>query len=298
MRQLFIGVDGGGTKTVVRVEDEAGNVLGQAVDGPANIRISVDQAWQSINAALEKIFKSLGISLQSSGYELQAGMGLAGCELKSAYHQFLQVKHPFNRLTVASDAYTACIGAHGGQDGAIIIIGTGVVGFQIEQPHTSRAGGFGFPHDDQGGGAWLGLQAVSHALACHDGRAKKDALSKAVENYFDEDVSQLVSWANQANSTQFAILAPLVIEQAQRNEASAVHFMQRAAKHIDDIHAALQAAQHDQGDILPRVLCGGMAEWLRPYLSAGLQGCLRNAKAAPDKGAILLARNEMLLERA
>ena len=139
---------------------------------------------------------------------------------------------------------------------------------------------------------------MSHALACHDGRAKKDVLSNAVQNYFDEDISQLVSWANQANSTQFAMLAPLVIEEAQKHEESAVHLMRRAAKHIEDIHAALQAAQHDQGDVLPRVLCGGMAEWLRPYLSAGLQGCLRKAKAAPDKGAILLARNEMLLEQA
>ena len=50
-QHLFIGVDGGATKSIVRVEDETGRLLGKEIGGPANIRLSVDQSWQSIHSA-------------------------------------------------------------------------------------------------------------------------------------------------------------------------------------------------------------------------------------------------------
>ena len=40
-KNIFIGIDGGGTKTKLRMEDENGNLLAQSKGGPANIRLSV-----------------------------------------------------------------------------------------------------------------------------------------------------------------------------------------------------------------------------------------------------------------
>lgn len=292
MEALFIGVDGGGTKTIVSVEDEAGNVLGQASAGPANIRISVEQAWQSINTALEKILMPHGVSLTAPRIPLYAGMGLAGCEIQSAYDAFLAVKHPFKKLMLASDAYTACLGAHNGRDGAIIIAGTGVIGFQIEHNHSSRVGGWGFPHDDQGGGAWLGLQAVSHALSCYDGRLAETALAKAIYHYFGADVPALISWANQANSTVFAELAPVVIAQVQAGDPDAVALLQRAANYIEQIDVALRAAQVDKHKLLPRVLLGGISEFIKPYLSIQSRDVFTEKLASPDKGAVLMVKKQ------
>lgn len=292
MEALFIGVDGGGTKTVVSVEDEAGNVLGTAVAGPANIRISVEQAWQSINLALENILSSHAVSLTAPSIPLYAGMGLAGCEIKSAYDAFLAVKHPFKTLLLTSDAYTACLGAHGGHDGAIIIVGTGVIGFQIENEHTSRVGGWGFPHDDQGGGAWLGLHAISHALCCYDGRLPESALAKSIYQHFKNDISTLISWANQANSSMFAELAPIVIAQMQAGESTAVALIKQAAQEVEKIDTALIAAQRDKQKILPRTLLGGISEFIQPYLSIERRNMLTCKQASPDKGAILMVKKQ------
>lgn len=45
MRRVFlVGIDGGGTKTQVRIEDESGQLIGQAKGGPGNIRSSVSQS--------------------------------------------------------------------------------------------------------------------------------------------------------------------------------------------------------------------------------------------------------------
>ncbi|MBV8802511.1 MAG: hypothetical protein JO131_06045, partial [Gammaproteobacteria bacterium] len=52
-QDIFIGVDGGGTKSKVRVEDSNHQIIGQAMGGAACIRISVDESWQAIYSALE-----------------------------------------------------------------------------------------------------------------------------------------------------------------------------------------------------------------------------------------------------
>ncbi|HEX2549057.1 MAG TPA: BadF/BadG/BcrA/BcrD ATPase family protein, partial [Gammaproteobacteria bacterium] len=151
-QDIFIGVDGGGTKSKIRIEDKDGNVLGQAVGGPANIRISVENAWRSIYSTIRDILAPLNITLENPDYRFHACFGLAGCEVTDAYHAFLQESHPFQTLELISDAHAACVGAHLGQDGAIIIVGTGVVGYQALSDINSRVGGWGFPHDDEGGG--------------------------------------------------------------------------------------------------------------------------------------------------
>ncbi len=154
----------GQQKCTVRVEDEAGRLLGRETSGQANIRLSVSHAWQSIYTALEKILLPLNIALRDKRFCFHAGMGIAGCEIPVAYQAFLNQAHSFTTLVVTSDAHTACLGAHGGNDGAIIIVGTGVVGFQVESQHTVKVGGWGFPHDDEIGACTRALHAVGMTL--------------------------------------------------------------------------------------------------------------------------------------
>lgn len=291
---LFIGVDGGATKCIVRVEDEQGQLLGRETSGVANIRISVEQAWQSIHSALTRILQPLQISLDDTHFEFHAGMGLAGCEVVEAYQAFIQYPRPFQTLIVVSDAYTACLGAHGGEDGAIIIAGTGVVGMQIQAGKVTQVGGWGFPHDDEGGGAWLGLQAIKVTLQYLDGRQPYSHLAQAIYAHFKEKKDQLVAWANQANSTQFAELAPFVIQQANAGDVTAIHLLQQAAQAINQINQALRAQAACE---LPCAFLGGLAPYLLPYLDAHLQSHLTPCLAPPDAGAVLLVRQFLANKR-
>lgn len=289
-KDLFIGVDGGASKCVVRVEDANGHLLGQTTSGSANIRISVSQTWESINLALEKILQTLKIEPQDK-IHFHGGMGLAGCEMPEAYQSFLNYPHPFKTLIVSTDSHTACLGAHGGQDGAIIIIGTGVVGFQIEEGVSSKVGGWGFPSDDEGGGAWLGLEAVKHTLQWYDGRTVSSGVSQAVFDHFNRDIDQLVSWSNLATSTAFASLAPLVIEQSQFGDQVAIQLLKEAALAINKVASALLKKQTRHQQPLPCALVGGVAPFLTPFLEPALSERLYPCQAAPDMGAMMLLRN-------
>ncbi len=62
-----------------------------------------------------------------------------------------------------------------------------------------RSAAGGFPHDDEGGGAWLGLQAVRLTFQWLDHRLEKAPLMTDVFAYFDNDLNHFVTWANPRN---------------------------------------------------------------------------------------------------
>ncbi len=290
VQDIFIGVDGGGTKSKIRIEDQYGKILGQAVSGPANIRLSVDQAWHSIYAGIHTALELVGLELQDTAYHFHIGLGLAGCEVREAYNDFLSRSHPFKTIQLASDAYVACVGAHELQDGAIIIVGTGVVGYQIEHQHQSKVGGWGFPHDDEGGGAWLGLEAAKLTFQWLDHRIEKSALVEDIFAFFNQDIATLTTWANQANATEFARLAPIVINHSQQEEIQAVRLMKKAAHAVDRISAALIKLQKKESQI-PCCLFGGVAPFIEPWLGEELRARLVPRKLDANGGAILMIKN-------
>jgi glucosamine kinase len=290
--QFFVGVDGGASKCTVRIEDEAGRLLGRTTGGPASIRLSVEEAWEAIYAAIAMILGPLGMRIDDGRYHWHVGMGLAGSELPDACHAFQQKRHPFETLIVTSDAHIACLGAHAGNDGAIMIVGTGAVGFQVAQGQTTKVGGWGFPHDDEGSGAWLGLEAVRLTFRWLDGRGPASHLTDAVYAHFGHDIPRLVTWANRANSTAFAGLTPLIVQQAKMGDAMARGLLERAASAMGKIHAALLAKQptSPEGIALPCALVGGMSRFLVPYMEPGLHARLSSCQLTPDAGAALLVR--------
>ena len=290
-RDIFVGVDGGATKTIVRVENAVGEILGQGQGGPANIRLSVEGSWQSINDALKEALAPSGLRLDDGQHRFYCGAGLAGTEVTAACDQFLNAPHSLARLILKSDGYTSCLGAHGGRDGALIAIGTGTVAFRIEEGQESRAGGWGFPHGDEGSGSWLGVEAVRLTLHWLDDRREPSPLLESVYAHFDHDLMRLVIWANQANATQFAQIAPLVVEHVKGETPLAVTLIQQAAREIDRLGAALAAQSGNP--TLPCSLLGGLAPFIEPWLGESLRSRLAPCESDSVSGALLMIRKAL-----
>lgn len=288
---IFIGVDGGGTKTIARVEDSEGALLGQGRGGPANVRLSVQGSWHSVLEAVTRALESGGPDLGDARYRFCCGVGLAGTEVSSAATSFLETPHPFSRLALRSDGYISCLGAHGGQDGAIIAVGTGVVAYEVDEGREIQVSGWGFPHDDLGGGSWLGLQALRLTLEWLDGRREGSPLLSSVYAHFGDDLADVVAWACEAKATQFAQLAPLVIEHADRGTPLAHELIQQAAREIDRVGDAL--IRRANGKPLPCCLLGGLAPFLEPRLSSALRARLVSPRLDASQGALLMIRRSV-----
>ncbi len=293
-KDIYIGVDGGATNCRTYIEDANGGMLASANGGSANIRLSVDVCWNSVYSTIRDALNKIGLTLEDKTHNFHIGLGLAGVEIIADRKRFLARPHPFTSIRLESDAYAACLGAHNNQDGGIIIIGTGVNGFQIQNEKTVQVSGWGFPHDDIGGGAWLGLQATSLTLQWLDGRIPSSPMLEEIHREFNEDVPKFVAWANKANSTEFAKLAPYVINHIKTEDIYAHKLIKQAAAAIDQVYFAMQKRAIDKSVELPICLFGGIAPFIRPWLCTTLQKHLTERVHDAAVGAVFMIRNQQL----
>jgi glucosamine kinase len=280
----FLGVDGGGTGCRARIEDTQGNVLGQGLSGPATTRLGIDAAWASVA-------KAFGTAIEEAGFgaveiaRIHAGIGLAGIGRKGALEALQVIEHPFASIDFVSDGVGACLGAHSGQDGAIVIAGTGSIGLGFVDGRDLRVGGYGFPISDEGSGADLGLKAVQLALRAHDGRHERTALLAEMMQRFQSDPMEAVAWMDRASATDYAALAPMVMRHADQGDPVGRRIVQSAAEQIDTLVRVL----FEKG--APRVtLLGGLASPLEPWLSPDVRRRLKPADGDAVSGAIILAK--------
>jgi glucosamine kinase len=283
----FLGVDGGGTGCRARIEDEAGTVLGQGLSGPATTRLGIDEAWASIYRAYSAAIKEAGFGTAEIA-RIRAGIGLAGIGRKGALDALRAIAHPFASIDFVSDGVGACLGAHSGLDGAIVIAGTGSIGLGFVEGRDLRVGGYGFPISDEGSGAHLGLKVVQLALRAHDGRHERTALVAEVMQRFQNDPMEAVAWMDRATATDYAALAPMVMRHADQGDPVGRRIVQDAAEQIDTFVRVL----FEQG--APRVtLLGGLSSPLEPWLAPDVRRRLKPADGDAVSGAIILARKSL-----
>jgi len=281
---LFIGIDGGGTRCRARIRDGGGRLLGEGMGGPANARLGAEVAMASVVEAARAAAEAGGVG-ESELARAMVGLGMAGAIDPERCRQLLAQPHPFPKVVVDPDAYIAWLGAFGGRDGAILIVGTGSAGLAVVKGTRWNIGGWGNVISDDGSGNEIGVHAIRRAVWAHDGMAPMTELARLLLDRFGGDISKIVTWADAARPTDFAKLAPLVLEHAARGDALAVAVIEGAASGV----ARLADRLLEVG--APAIcLLGGLAEPLRPWLPETIQAKL----AAPDgdamEGAILLAR--------
>jgi glucosamine kinase len=283
-RLLFLGVDGGGTRCRARLADSRGAILGEGIAGPANVRISLEESVRSVCDAAAQCLAQAGASFLDP---LAACLALAGAsEPREAAAAQSAFEERFRRALVTTDAHAACVGAHRGEDGGIVIVGTGSIGWAVHGGRNWRVGGWGFPVSDEGSGAWIGWEAVRRTLQAHDGRAAWSQLLRRVSQEFGSDPHSIVGWMGTARPRDFGRLAPLVLDHARHHDPAAGEIMRLAARHVDAIAARL--AEHGMTRL---ALMGGLAAGIEPWLSAATRARLVPPAGDALDGALTLARN-------
>ena len=288
--RLFCCIDGGGSKTRVALFDDQGRRLGLTMTGPTSLTLRGVHAWEVIAEALRGLCATIGLDSDDFS-ETHFGIGLAGANDTTRRARFVGAAPAVGALRVATDAYIAALGAHDGAPGAIIIVGTGSVGYRIEASGGSRlVGGWGFPAGDEGSGAWLGRAALAQALHVLEDRylGRPTKLHRALIERCGPSRDDMLAWLSAARSTQYAALAPLIIECAGRDDPAALQLVTAAGTDIDALALAL-----DPGRSVPLSLVGGLALPLTPYLPAPLQDWLQEPHDEPIMGALMLAQGRV-----
>jgi len=285
MTLLFLGIDGGGTKTRARIEDEAGNLLGVGLSGPSNLVRGIPAAKVAILEATTAALQQAGLPTSNLA-NLRTCVGVAGANVKS-YSALLHAwQHPFHSLRVTTDLHIALVGAHGGQEGAVIITGTGFCGGIVRHGQYQEVGGHGLTLGDGGSGAMLGLRAVRHTLEALDGIVASTDLSLAICNKLGCDTAEeLVSLSIDQPPSFFAALSPVVFEWARLEDDVALAIVRKAATFTSNYAKLLLKMQPERFSLI-----GGVAPFLLPYLPESIKTSCSPAICSPVEGAVLLAR--------
>lgn len=285
---FYVGIDGGGSKTDIIIKDESGKYIGRYISGPSNVSVSINGAYNSIYNGLVEVFKEIGITFpeQNRNYKVYAGLGLAGLEDIDAYNEFVIKLTFFDDFIIKTDALVACLGAHNGRDGMIVVIGTGSVAFAIFNNKGHRIGGWGFPYSDEGSGAWIGCEAIRQTMYYYDKRIDKSEMFEEILDLYDNNVDKLISWAAKAKSTGYASLFPLVLKYFNKNDIVAINLINMAAKQIEQLIDSMDKRLGNSS--LKIALIGGVSKFIAPLLREDLKKRFQNPILSPAEGAILL----------
>jgi glucosamine kinase len=290
--RLFIGVDGGATNCRARIADSTGRVLGDAV-----VRASANIASRSPGSVMNVILRAIrkaarrGNVTEDRWRSAAIGMGLAGADVTAAVKELrrlLAAEEYFRRIDTRTDAYVTWLGAYGGGNGAILILGTGSCGLAVVDGAETYVAGYGPQISDEASAQWMGRMAIRRSLWAFDGRIGPTPLARNILDRFSNSPEAIVTFAKDAGASDFGKLAPVIFEHAERRDPLAVAIVKETAIDAERIVGRLLDLK------APSVyLHGGIAEplsrWLRPVIRRHLKMPM-NVDGTPLDGALLLAR--------
>lgn len=325
-QQLVIAGDIGGTRSRLVAAPLDGAVIAR-VEGPgANLRSSGASALDDLAATTGEVLHRARRALAAEepdgqGAEVAAiALGISGAgparaaEVRTAVAERLAAHGiPAERLLITDDLHTAFLSGGVGDDGLLVLAGTGAVAVRFhDREAVARRDGMGWLLGDIGSAVWLGRRTLEAVAADLDGRGPRTLLTEEVGDVLDLDLrdgerppsptgdprqdliraldEQLPAGAPAALG-RFAPLPARV-----RQDPVAGDILAAAIAHVLDTVEAL-----DPEAVLPVVLAGSVLTSPGPVhgeVTAALQDRRRTVSPAADglPGALLLARE--LAERA
>ena len=267
---LFLGIDGGGTKTDVLVGPARGEPVRRLRFGTGNI--------STLGEASATAFLADAIGQAAAGLPPLAGafLGLAGSVADGIGDRVaarLRERFPGLPLEIGPDI--RCVIEAAEADGGCVaaILGTGSCVYADDGVSLRRFGGWGWLVGDPGSGFEFGREAVRARLAVEDGLAPAGPLSDAVAAAVGgRCMLDRIPAMQDGDRAEVAALAPLVFDAAAAGDPAARAIL---ASQMAGVAAFVRAARASSPAAAagPLVLGGGLcarADLLVPALREAL----------------------------
>lgn len=285
MPKYYLGVDGGGTNCRVRLASAELETLAEASGGRSNLQLeNGDPAYGSIMEGARSVYAQAGLDM-SAAAETAACFGMAGGRLPIARDAFEARPWPFAHVRVYDDIDIARAGAHEGEDGAVIIVGTGSAGLAIVDGERHQVGGWGYYIGDQMSGAILGRELVRYAVEAADGLVPDSPLTRAVIENLGGSLDAVMAWSfDKRQPADYGALMPMFFEHYEKGDPVARDLM---AFELDAVERYVRYFKTHGADRLAVV--GGLGQRLMPILTERYGAYVSLPRAEPLHGAVILA---------
>ncbi|MGB8954368.1 MAG: BadF/BadG/BcrA/BcrD ATPase family protein [Tumebacillaceae bacterium] len=259
---LYIGIDGGGTKTRTLLADQSGRVLADLITAGSNIN---HHGWTRTQEILGELFAELRVHVPEGARVAALFLGMAGIdrqEERERMRAWVQSEWPHASVGVENDAVTALVAGTGRREGIVLIAGTGSIAFGVDsRGEQARVGGWGYLIGDEGSGYNIGWKALISVMRAHDGRSDKSLLGEKILARFGiESAEGLIPivYAPTFTRDQMADLARLVFEAEREGCQTALSILDRAAVDLCELVRVLLDNLHFSEAKVSVALTGGM----------------------------------------
>lgn len=297
---IYLGVDGGGSKTTCAIGDE-NSLLGTGTAGGSNvIRVGEAQARETLHSAIRQ---ACAVANVVPAQVHRACIGVAGAarpEISSLVRQIVCEIIP-GPIDVVGDMVIGLEAAFGEGPGVITVAGTGSIAYgRDEKGRTARAGGWGYAISDEGSGHWIGRWAVAAGLRVRDEGEGTQLLDQILGFWKLKTLDDLVVTVNAAPPPDFASLLPTVLAAADSGDVLARTVLTQAGTELAALSKVVVNRLFAEAGTVQAAMSGGVfrsSALVRQVFYNSLRAQYPNAAVNasvvdPVRGALELARKE------
>lgn len=262
---VFLGVDGGGTKTAFVLTDGGGRELARHEGGSSYyIQIGVESLHALLQEGVHAVLDKAGVSANDVSY---AFFGLPAHGEDSQVQPFLDVIPEavlgHRRYACGNDMICGWAGSLAGEDGINIVAGTGSIGYGERRGLSARGGGWGELFSDEGSAYWIAVQGLNAFSRMADGRLPRgplqDLLTRELELKGDLDLCAYVYAKSTSQRDRIAALSRLVARAAAQGDEAAQRIFAEAGRELAAIVEAIrQRLQYPPGETVNLSYSGGV----------------------------------------
>ena len=259
-QELYLGIEGGGTRSTAVLADGKGRVLAELAAGPANLRLLMDRQ-------LLALFRSIAARLPASDASLKAvAIGLAGARTEADLERIRRAATrvwPGVLCHTTDDLQTALAAAPAARDAearVLILSGTGSCCFgRSANGLIAKIGGRGHVIGDRGSACDIGQRALKALMSYYDREGTWPKLGEHVlRSLLFNDPEDLIAWSMDATKTEIAALAINVFAAAKQRDPIALKLLDEAAHSLAEDGLACASRLLETGQKVQFIFNGGV----------------------------------------
>jgi N-acetylglucosamine kinase-like BadF-type ATPase len=235
---LYLGVDGGGTKTALVLLDSAGNIRARHLaPGSYYLTIGMEGLSDLLVEAVNAVLAKAGVRSEDVDF---AFFGLP------AYGEDTALIGPLSRLPqrclpaghylCGNDMICGWAGSLLCRDGISIVAGTGSICYGERNGSIARCGGWGELFSDEGSAYWIACRGLNLFTRMSDGRAAKGPLHELVRDRLkiteDLDLCAHIFSHLGGDRARIAQLSKWVTQAAADGDDQALSIVREAAQEL------------------------------------------------------------------
>jgi glucosamine kinase len=255
---LYLGIDGGGTKTSFAVADDA-HILARVTEGGSSpTRIDAVTVQRTLRAGIESVCAMARVRpgdvdctcVGSAGVAIEAGRQL----IERTIGELIQGK-----FAIVGDMLIAHEAAFFGSSGVMVVSGTGSIAFGVnDDGENARAGGRGPIVSDEGSGTWIGRKAVSALLRAWDSNQETCLDKFLLPAWQIENADDLVRKCARAGPNEFSRLFPAVQKAAASGDFLAQDLLTQAGMELATLAKIVARRLWTRGNPVRVAMAGGI----------------------------------------